>query len=107
MLEISWRLHEARGARILSSAVPESTAESVTTQRRTRRRLRSPAAGPGTTASAQRFLPPTVEEVGRAAALCFQDIHTDEQIAQQVWQDISHTAADSTARGVQGKQKAN
>ena len=31
-----------------------------------------------------RFLPPTAAEVGRAAALCFQDTHSDEQIARQL-----------------------
>ena len=31
-----------------------------------------------------RFLPPTAAEVGRAAALCFQDTDTDEQIACQL-----------------------
>ena len=31
-----------------------------------------------------RFLPPTAQEVGRAAALCFQDTHSDEQIARQL-----------------------
>jgi hypothetical protein len=31
-----------------------------------------------------RFLPPTATEVGRAAALCFQDTETDEQIARQL-----------------------
>jgi hypothetical protein len=31
-----------------------------------------------------RFLPPAAEEVGRAAALCFQDTYSDEQIARQL-----------------------
>jgi hypothetical protein len=31
-----------------------------------------------------RFLPPTAAEVGRAAALCFHDAQSDEQIARQL-----------------------
>ncbi len=51
----------------------------------------SPAAGRGrlrrrdrVRQRARRFLPPTAEEVGRAAALCFRDAETDEQIARQL-----------------------
>ena len=39
---------------------------------------------PGDAARAERYAPPTAAEVGRAAALCFQDSLTDEQIARQV-----------------------
>ena len=39
---------------------------------------------PGNAARAQRYEPPTAGEVGRAAALCFQDTLTDEQIARQL-----------------------
>lgn len=42
------------------------------------------AAGPGNAARAQRYEPPTATEVGRAAALCFQDTLSDEQIACQL-----------------------
>ena len=42
------------------------------------------AAGPQAMAGPLRFLPPTAAEVGRAAALCFQDTHSDEQIARQL-----------------------
>ena len=46
---------------------------------------RSPAAEEGVTnARTQRVLPPTAEEVGRAAALCFWDVASDEQIAAQL-----------------------
>ena len=51
----------------------------------TRRRSRSAgAARPGDAARAQRYTPPTAAEVGRAAALCFQDTRSDEQIARQL-----------------------
>jgi hypothetical protein len=53
------------------------------------------AAGPDAKAGPVRFLPPTAQEVGRAAALCFQDTHSDEQIARQLataalqaWQEL-------------------
>ena len=39
---------------------------------------------PGDAARAERYDPPTAAEVGRAAALCFQDTLTDEQIAGQL-----------------------
>ena len=39
---------------------------------------------PGDAARAERYEPPTAGEVGRAAALCFQDTLTDEQIARQL-----------------------
>ena len=39
---------------------------------------------PGDAARAERYEPPTAAEVGRAAALCFQDTLTDEQIAGQL-----------------------
>ena len=42
------------------------------------------AAGPQTMTSPLRFLPPTAAEIGRAAALCFQDTDNDEQIARQL-----------------------
>src|SRR5215213_7638651 len=42
------------------------------------------AAGPQAMTSPMRFLPPTAAEVGRAAALCFQDTRTDAQIASQL-----------------------
>jgi hypothetical protein len=42
------------------------------------------AAGPDAKAGPVRFLPPTAQEVGRAAALCFQDAQGDEQIARQL-----------------------
>jgi len=42
------------------------------------------AAGPQTMTSPLRFLPPTAAEVGRAAALCYQDAHSDEEIARQL-----------------------
>ena len=38
----------------------------------------------GDAARAEGYEPPTPEEVGRAVALCVQDILTDEQIAGQV-----------------------
>ena len=60
--------------------LPTSADEGVT-----KRRARSAAAArPGNTARAQRYDPPTAGEVGRAAALCFQDTLTDEQIARQL-----------------------
>ena len=43
-----------------------------------------PDTGPPALAGAERFLPPTPAEVGRAAALCFQDVHTDAEIAHQL-----------------------
>jgi transposase-like protein len=42
------------------------------------------AVGPAAMAGSVRFLPPTAAEVGRAAALCFQDAQSDEQIARQL-----------------------
>ena len=42
------------------------------------------AAEPQAMAGPLRFLPPTAAEVGRAAALCFQDARSDEQIACQL-----------------------
>ena len=39
---------------------------------------------PGDAARAERYDPPTAAEVGRAAALCVQDILSDEQIAGQL-----------------------
>ena len=39
---------------------------------------------PGDAARAERYEPPTAGEVGRAAALCFQDTLTDEQLAGQL-----------------------
>ena len=42
------------------------------------------ATGLGNAARALRYEPPTAAEVGRAAALCFQDTLTDEQIAGQL-----------------------
>ena len=42
------------------------------------------ATGPEARADPVRFLPPTAAEVGRAAALCFQDTLSDEQIAHQL-----------------------
>ena len=80
---------------------------------------------PGAMSGAEtRFQPPMPEEMGRAAALCFQDIDTDAQIAQQlgivrrtlarwkkrsdfaaaiaalqVWQDISREASAPSAAG--------
>ena len=41
-------------------------------------------AEPPALAGPVRFLPPTAAEVGRAAALCFQDTQSDEQIARQL-----------------------
>jgi hypothetical protein len=61
--------------------LPESGDEGVTSCRRSC----SPAAvGPGAAARALRHQPPTAEEVGRAAALCFRDTDSDEQIARQL-----------------------
>jgi len=42
------------------------------------------ATGPEAAAGPVRYLPPTAAEVGRAAALCFQDTDSDEQIARQL-----------------------
>jgi len=42
------------------------------------------ATGLAAMAAPVRFLPPTAQEVGRAAALCFQDAHSDEEIARQL-----------------------
>ena len=42
------------------------------------------AARPETLTGPVRFRPPTAAEVGRAAALCFQDTDSDEQIARQL-----------------------
>src|SRR5215207_10583327 len=39
---------------------------------------------PGNAARAERYAPPTAAEVGRAAALCFQDTLSDEQIAREL-----------------------
>ena len=61
--------------------LPESVEEGVTTCRCPRS---SAAAGPGAAARALRHQPPTAEEVGRAAALCFHDTDSDEQIARQL-----------------------
>ena len=63
-----------------AGSLPTSAEEGVT-----KRRSRSAAAaGPGNAARARRYDPPTAGEVGRAAALCVQDILTDEQIARQL-----------------------
>jgi hypothetical protein len=67
------------------SLVSESAAEGVTHRCRSRRSPQSSARAASGAGSAPRgYLPPTVEEVGRAAALCFQDTHSDEQIARQL-----------------------
>ena len=58
----------------------ESAEEGVTQQRP----RSSPGMRPGDAARAERYEPPTAAEVGRAAALCFQDTLTDEQIARQL-----------------------
>ena len=60
---------------------PASVEAGVTTRRRPRS---SAAVGPGAAARALRHQPPTAEEVGRAAALCFHDTVSDEQIARQL-----------------------
>ena len=60
--------------------VPESAVEGVS-QHRPRG---SPVMRPGDAARAERYEPPMAAEVGRAAALCFQDILTDEQIAREL-----------------------
>ena len=63
-----------------SVSLPTAADEGVT-----KRRSRSAAtARPGDAARAERYEPPTAAEVGRAAALCFQDTLTDEQIAGQL-----------------------
>ncbi len=61
---------------------PASADDGVTKRRR--RSWSSAAAGPGDAARALRYEPPTATEVGRAAALCFEDTLTDEQIARQL-----------------------
>ena len=58
---------------------------------RTPRRARSPAAPAASAAGAAgdtrrraRWRPPTPEEVGRAAALCYANVGTDEQVARRL-----------------------
>src|SRR5215207_286913 len=41
-------------------------------------------AEPAAMAGPLRYLPPTAAEIGRAAALCFRDTDSDEQIARQL-----------------------
>ena len=65
----------------MTAASRPALPERGVTQRRSRS---SAAAGLGDAARALRYAPPTAAEVGRAAALCFQDSLTDEQIARQV-----------------------
>ena len=93
---------------------------------------RSPAAEEGVTnARTQRVLPPTAEEVGRAAALCFWDAVSDAAIAAQLgivrrtlarwkrrpefvaaiaalvaWQEISREARAVEASGRTGPQES-
>lgn len=103
--------------------IPTSSVQSGETGVTYRRPAPAAADGEsGTVAAETRFQPPMPEEVGRAAALCFQDIDTDAQIAQQlgivrrtlarwkkrsdfaaaiaalqVWQDISREASAPSA----------
>src|SRR5829696_3885663 len=66
--------HDIGGARMTPSPRSVSPEAGVT----------DAAAEPQAMAGPLRFLPPTAAEVGRAAALCFQDTHSDEQIARQL-----------------------
>ena len=65
---------------MIPDPVPASAEEGVP-QHRPRG---SPVMRPGDAARAERYEPPTAGEVGRAAALCFQDTLTDEQIAGEL-----------------------
>lgn len=60
------------------SPVPESPVTGVT------HRDQPGASPPGAPTGAVRFLPPTAQEVGRAAAWCFDDTESDAQIAQRL-----------------------
>ena len=68
-----------------SAPLPESAEEGVTKRGRSRRHPPSVApAAAADEARALRYEPPTPEEVGRAAVLCFRDVASDEEIAHQL-----------------------
>jgi DNA invertase Pin-like site-specific DNA recombinase len=68
----------------MTSAPRAASAEEGGTHHPSPRHPRSAAAAAANAARARRYAPPTPEEVGRAAVLCFRDVASDEEIARQL-----------------------